>query len=309
MPGARPVLLAILLLVCSGCVSLTPYAELVAGLPPAGFVEVAGQRVWVEDHGSGPAVVMLHGFGASSYSWRAVDEELAKDFRVLALDLSGFGFTERPRGKEPYTRDGQGALVLGVMDALGVESAHLVGHSYGGAVAMALAVEHPERFESLILVDAAGPEYPEARRSWVAGIRPLTALWVRLVALRRSRTERGLLDSVADDRVVTPELVDEYWRRLKIEGAPRAFWGLTAPVEDEGPEIDLAEIGLRTLVVWGCRDELITVEAGLAHAARIPDATVFTLADTGHLPMEEHPRELAARMRAFLLGSRHRAAP
>lgn len=309
MHGARLLTALTVLLLGSACVSLTPYREVVAGLPPQGFVDVAGQRVWVEDHGHGPVVVLLHGFGASSYSWRTVGDVLAQNFRVLALDLSGFGFTERPRGKEAYTRDGQGALVLGVLDALGVSRAHLVGHSYGGAVAMALAAEHPERFESLTLVDAAGPEYPLARRNRVAGIRPLTDLWVRLVALRRSRTERGLRASVADDAVVTPALVDEYWRRLKVEGAPRAFWGLTAPVENADPEIDLGDIALPTLVVWGCRDELIPIDAGLAHAAQIPDATVFTLADTGHLPMEEHPRELAARMRAFLLDPSARAAP
>ena len=289
------------LLVLSGCVSLTPYSELVAGLPADGFVQVGGQRVWVEDRGAGPVVVMLHGFGASSFSWRAVDSALADRFRVLSVDLSGFGYTERPRGKEPYTRDGQGQLVLGVLDVLGIERAHLVGHSYGGAIAMALAARQPERFDSLVLVDAAGPEYPQQRRNWVAGIRPLTSVWVRTVALRRGRTVRGLRDSVVDDALVTPALVDEYWRRLKIEGAARAFWGLTAPVDPPDPEVDLRGIVLPTLVVWGCEDALISVDAGRFNAALIPDSAFVTLPDVGHLPMEERPEELVKRMRSFLL--------
>jgi pimeloyl-ACP methyl ester carboxylesterase len=188
-----------------------------------------------------------------------------------------------------------------VLDALGIERAHLAGHSYGGSVAMALAAHHPERFESLILVDAAGPEYPQERRHWLAGIRPLTSLWVRTVALRRQRTEWGLLDSVADDSLVTAELIDEYWRRLKVEGAPRAFWALTAPVDPPDPEIDLRGITLPTLVVWGCEDALISVEAGRSTAALIPGSTFVTLPEVGHLPMEERPAELVRTMREFLL--------
>jgi len=301
VPGRSAPVALTLLLLCSGCVSLTPYAELVATLPAEGFVRVDGRSVWVADRGAGPAVVMLHGFGASSYSWRAVDSALADRFRVLSVDLAGFGYTERPPGKGPYTRDGQGQLVLGVLDALGIERAHLVGHSYGGAVAMALAARHPDRFDSLVLVDAAGPEYPQQRRHWVAGIRPLTSLWVRAVSLRRERTVQGLRDSVADDSIVTAELVDEYWSRLKIEGAVRAFWGLTAPVDPPDPEIDLRGITQPTLVVWGCEDALISVEAGRYNAALIPDSAFVTLPDVGHLPMEERPDELVERMRAFLL--------
>lgn len=307
---ARSALLVLTVLaVGPGCVSLTPYAELVAELPPEGFVRVDGRRVWVEDRGAGPAVVMLHGFGGSSYSWRAVDTALADRFRVLSVDLSGFGYSERPRGKEAYTRDGQGAMVLGVLDALGIEHAHLVGHSYGGAIAMALAARHPERFDSLVLVDAAGPEYPQERRNWVAGIRPLTSVWVRTVALRRERTVQGLEASVADDALVTPALVDEYWRRLTVEGAPRAFFGLTAPVDPPDPAIDLARISVPTLVVWGCEDALITVEAGRRAAALIPGSTFVTLPGVGHLPMEERPAELARTMREFLLAPAARAGP
>ena len=103
--------------------------------------------------------MLIHGFAASSYSWRKVVPELAEDFRVVALDLNGFGLSDRPADFDSYTRDGQVELVLRAMDALGIETAHFVGHSYGGALTMAMAATYPERMRSMVLVDAAAPEF------------------------------------------------------------------------------------------------------------------------------------------------------
>jgi 2-hydroxymuconate-semialdehyde hydrolase len=163
--------LLILPLVLAGCVALRPYADVRRSLPAERLIPVDGQLVHVEQAGAGEPVVLVHGFGASTYSWRKVVSEIARTRRVIALDLSGFGYTERPRDPARYTRDAQVALILGVMDALGVERAHLVGHSYGGALGLRLAALHPERLNSLLLVDSAAPTYPNDRRRRLAGWR------------------------------------------------------------------------------------------------------------------------------------------
>ncbi len=93
--------------------------------------------------GEGPAVVLLHGFGSSLDMWRPLLPELAEDHRVLALDLKGFGWTDRPRGD--YSPSAQAQLVWAVLNERGIERAALVGHSWGAAVALAMALASPER--------------------------------------------------------------------------------------------------------------------------------------------------------------------
>src|SRR5882724_11671313 len=136
-------LIPIVLTVLTGCTSYRSFAEVRREVPQSQFVPVGGQLVHVEQAGQGEPVVLLHGFGASTYSWRKVIPALSASHRVVAIDLNGFGYTERPKERAAYTREGQVALVLGVMDALGIDRAHIAGHSYGGGLSLYLATIHP----------------------------------------------------------------------------------------------------------------------------------------------------------------------
>lgn len=309
-PGLALVL-ALVAALLGGCVSLRPFAQLLRELPAERFVEIdgpgGGQRVYVEQAGEGEPLLLLHGFGASSYSWRRVIPELAGSYRILAPDLNGFGFTERPQALASYTRDGQIDLILRLLDAFSIERAHVAGHSYGGSIALNLAFRHPERVASLILIDSAAPDYPQQRRNALAGIGPWPDLFVRGLALRRAFIARALRASVHDEAVVTPELVEAYRRRLQVEGAARAYRGLTAPIQKPGPEVDLAAIDLPTLVLWGAEDRLIPVGKGRQATERMPNSRFIALSGTGHIPMEERPGEVARHMLDFL--RHHGAAP
>lgn len=304
-PLPRLVLTLLLVAVLGGCASLTPYSELRASLPAENLIEAGGQWVYVEDRAPVPAapgteaVVFLHGFGASSYSWRKVVVRLG-GYRTVAFDLHGFGYTERPPGIAPYTSAGQVALIRDVLDRLDVDRAHLVGHSYGGALAMAFAERYPERLLSLVLVDPAHPDYPQLRRRRVAAWRPLTELYVRVWALRPELVGRALRSSIADDALVTPELVDAYLERLRVEGTPRAYYGITVPTPPDGPPVDLSGIEVPTLVVWGAEDTVIPIAIGRSASADLPCHRFVALEGAGHMPMEERPAELAAAIRKFL---------
>ena len=289
-----------LLTLGTGCASLTPFAEVRARAGDDAFVRIGDQLVHVERAGSGEAVVLIHGFGGSSRSWRRVIPSLAEDHRVVAPDLNGFGWTERPREPEAYTLDGQARLVLAVMDTLGLDRAHLVGHSYGGGLALWIAAHHPERLRSLVLVDSTLPAYSVERRRSVAAWRPLVAVFVRTVALRSSFVRRGLLRSVADPAVVTDELVSGYLERLKVDGAIEAYHGLTANVDGPRPEVDLASIGVPTLVVWGADDGLLAAHLGEQAARAMPNARFVAIPGCGHLPMEENSAALLDAVRPFL---------
>jgi pimeloyl-ACP methyl ester carboxylesterase len=299
----RPILLPLALAgsLGAGCVSLTPYAEAVRHLPAGELREIGGQRVRVVERGEGAPLVLLHGFGASAASWRLVVPELARSRRVIALDLHGFGYTERPRERAAYTLEGQAALVLALLDHLGIERADLAGHSYGGGLALLLAARHPERVRALVLVDTTRPEYGRARRSRLAAFRPLTELFARTVLLRPATVRRALERAVADPARVTDELVRLYLEPLGIEGAVDAYVGLTAPSPGPPPPpVDLAAIGQPALVVWGEEDRLIGVRWGRELARTLPRAELVVFPQTGHLPPEERPAELAAAIESFL---------
>ena len=296
-----PVVLAALALAV-GCVSLSPYERVTAGLPPERLLEVDGQTVYVEDRGAGPAVLLVHGFGASSYSWRDVVAELESDFRVVAVDLAGFGLSERPRSKHHYSRFAQGERLLAVLDALAIDRAHLVGHSYGGSVSAALALRAPERFPTLTLVNSAAPQYPQIRRSAWAAFRPLTYLLVRAVYLRRGNVADSLRRSLADDSLVDDALIDAYWSRLTVEGTGRAFWGLTVPLRDPQGMVVETDLTQPTLLVWGEEDSLIPPDGARRVAGEIPAGRFVGIPDAGHAPMEDRPAELASILRRFFTG-------
>ncbi|MBW8874805.1 MAG: alpha/beta fold hydrolase [Acidobacteria bacterium] len=301
------IVLALIVLLLAGCSSYRSFAEIRREVPQSQFVRVGDQLVHVEQAGEGEAVVLLHGFGASTYLWRKVIPALAASHRVVAVDLNGFGYTQRPQDPAAYTREGQTALVLGVMDALGIDRAHVVGHSYGGGLSLFLASRHPERFRTLILVDSSAPTYPEDRRSRIASLRTLSNFFVRVVALRPNMVRRSLQHSYYDPSQVTPELVEAYLDRLLVQGADDAFYGLTVPRLAPGPKVELDQIHLPTLAVWGAEDQLISLASGQRAVARIPGSEFVVIERCGHLPMEERPEELLKAVLPFL--ERHRDGP
>ena len=296
-----PLLLLIpLSLLLLRCASLRPFAEVRKSLPEERFLQVGDQLVHIEQAGSGEPLLLIHGFGGSTYSWRQVMPGLAKSFRVVAIDLNGFGYTQRPRSFESYTREGQAELIQKVMDTLGMESAHFMSHSYGGGITLWLAFRHPERVRSMVLVDSSAPTYPNDRRSRAAALKPVTALFLHLAVLHPRNVRKALARSFYDDSKITDEMVREYFERLRVEGVTDAYHGLTAPIRTRSETVVLERIEVPTLIVWGAQDELISVHAGRRAAQRMPRAEFAVLDKTGHIPMEERPEELLELALPFL---------
>lgn len=289
-----------------GCVSLTPFSAVERQVPAERLLSVGGQRVHVEQAGEGPPVVLLHGFGGSTYSWRRVVPGLAAEYRVVAVDLNGFGWTERPMDQRAYDAAGQLALVLGVLDALGLERPAVVGHSWGGGLGLRLASAHPQRVSSLVVVAGSVPS-GEAQRRPGKLQRWLSRAGLRTVLLRRGMIRRGLHRSVRDPEVVTEDLVTAYLSRLRVEGADRALAGLDRAAG--GPVVALEYLDLPVLLVWGSDDQVVPPRVGerLEHA--IPGARRVVLDRCGHLPMEEDPEAFLSAVLLFLRAFPGAASP
>jgi pimeloyl-ACP methyl ester carboxylesterase len=264
---------------------------------PGAFLQVNGTRVHYVEAGRGDPVVLVHGLGGSTFSFRYTVPELAQRHRVVAIDLRGFGYTERPEDAD-YSLSGQATLVQQAMGRLGIVRAAVVGHSMGGSVAMRLALQYPERVSRLVLVDAATDH--EMRRGARTGrllrpLQPILALATRNQAFRRF----ALRSVVHDPAFVTPEVIDGYFRPLRMNGTMRAFASLGAQRRRDAP-LDPERIRQRTLVLWGEHDRLIPLARGEELARRIPNAQLEVIPGAAHLPLEEQPELSNKALEEFL---------
>ncbi len=272
-----------------------------APLPEGIIRDVAGAKVHYIDEGSGPPVVLIHGFAGSTFSWRFVIPDLAKAHRVIAIDLPGFGFSDRGPGVD-YSQTGQAERLVALLDLLGIQRATLIGHSMGGAIAQRVAASHPERVERLILVAAVSAAQPRdvARRGRPAG--PMFALVG--VAQRSPRAmyavgRRALPRMVHDAEYATEEVMRGYIDPLLIPGTVAAVRKMTAAAGEEAPAA-LSGISAPTLVLSGASDRMIPPEQGLELAEAIPGARYLVIPEAGHLLAEERPEAFLEEVLAFL---------
>jgi pimeloyl-ACP methyl ester carboxylesterase len=276
-----------------------PAEEVAADLGLAGgLVDADGTRTWLEEAGplDGPPVVLVHGFGGSSWSWRETMPALAAaGYRALALDLADFGLADKSWDRDT-THARQADLVAAVMDARGIGSATLVGHSMGANVVAWLAARHPGRIDRVVLVDAAtGPA------ATGGGFGILGAL-VRLPNVRR--IGQLVLRTQLDEARMADILRSAYADPARVDDA--ALAGYTAPLQTvdwdlgllailrdgSGNELE-APIGdildMPALIVWGREDPWIPLASGEALRDALPGAAWEVVDDAGHLPMEEQP--------------------
>ena len=279
--------------------------------PDSRFVEVNGVTVHYKEMGQGePVFILLHGFGASEFSWREVMEPLSTSGRVIAYDRPAFGLTERPMegnwtGTNPYSVQGNVELLDGLMDELGVDKAILVGNSAGGEIAAAYAIEHPERVQGLVLVDPAvgdgsrGP-FPQWAVSLMASpqIRHIAPLLVRTIAGEMGNDTIRM--AWHDPSRIDPEVYEGYRKPLKANNWDKALYEFTIagnPVNYSGR---LADLTMPVLVVTGDDDRIVPTEQSIQLSREIPGAELVVLKDCGHVPQEECPDQFMTSMQSFL---------
>ena len=271
------------------------------GLTPS-FETVAGSRLGYVRTGSGPALVLLHGFASSIYTWKDVIPALARTHDVVALDLPGFGASDQPPGLswEDLPRS-----VFGLMDRLGIPRASLVGNSLGGAVAVMLAVDRPDRVERLALVDSAGYNLDPADRPLLLRLvgSPVNGV-VRALPVRRLLVRLALRQVFHDDRLVTPERVEEYLAPMARPGALAALRSLTASQGVGAADFArrIGDVAAPTLIVWGREDRWIPLEQGRRFEAAIRGSRLVVIDECGHMPQEERPEPFLEAVSPFLAG-------
>lgn len=261
------------------------------------FLELDGMSVHYRDEGRGANLLLLHGTGASLHTWDAWVTALADRFRVVRVDLPGFGLTG-PDPRNDYRVDRYVTLVDDFTRRLGMETFAVAGNSLGGQIAWRYAVAHSERVTGLILVDPAG--YPIAKPVLLFRLARIPGIsWLMAQLDPGPITRKTLEDAYADRTLITPALVERYVQLSLREGNRRAFVARVRAEEPDRSEL-IGRVRARTLIMWGREDRLIPVEHASRFSRAIAGSKLVVYDHVGHVPMEEIGPRSVADARVFL---------
>lgn len=276
-------------------------------------VEVNGNTIHYRTGGHGPVLLLLHGLGGCTSTWDPVIDDLARDHRVVAMDLLGHGRSSKPRCD--YSLAGHANTVRDFMEALDLRAVTVIGHSYGGGLTMQLAYQYPELVASLVLVGTGGlgrEVHPSLRVLTMPLAERATAVAVRAAGWRPVRAAAQRLTPAKAARSVWVNRLTESVEALSQPGGREAFFQTVRGVIDaSGQRLTAAQRLFRlgpkpTLAIWGSADSIIpphhietlnSIEHGHAHV----------LEGAGHFPHFDQPAEFLAVLREFLAS--HVSAP
>jgi pimeloyl-ACP methyl ester carboxylesterase len=273
----------------------------------AEFVDANGLDVHVElqsytgDCGcDAPLILLMHGFGASTYSWRDVIEPLGGYGEVVAYDRPAFGFTERPTewtGTNPYGFAGNFEILDALINEFGQgRDVVLVGHSAGGQLAAEYARLNPSRVTALVLVDPAILTTGGASDGldWLWGIPQIDRLGPILVGGIASSGMDLLRESYADQSMITDDVLAGYRAPLTITGWEEAFWNFsTAPRTNQLVD-NLDDVSMPVLLITGDADTVVPTADTVALNSLFPDSELLIIDNSAHLPQEEKPADFMA---------------
>ena len=263
-------------------------------------------RIHYRDQGNpdGMPIVLVHGSAASLHTWEPLVKLLGENFRLITLTLPGHGLTgEHPT--DEYSYAGLAEAIDLVTDELSIDRFVLGGNSLGGWVTWRYAIDHPDKLNALLLLNAwgmplrDGEEEPESNIGFKIMATPIGS-FLATHYTPRSLVKMSALQSVSIKEVMTEDVVDRYWELLRFPGNRRAA-GLRMQADQEMAFADrISEITLPTLILWGDEDQLIPISAATTFKERLPQAEVVILPGIGHLPMEEAPIKTARAIDQFL---------
>jgi pimeloyl-ACP methyl ester carboxylesterase len=264
------------------------------------YAQTNGINLYYEIHGNGEPLVLIPGLGYDGWMWHRMIPGLAEHFQVISIDNRGSGQSDKPAG--PYTAPLLAADVAGLLDAFDLPKAHVMGHSMGGFIAQALAIDYPGRVDRLILsaTNFGGPRHipitPEAM-----------AVLTDLSGDPLERLRRGIAVSCAPDFAEkNPEFVD-YWVNYRVQHAidPAGYQaqlgiGLSLLAEAASFEHKLEHVPTPTLIMFGEHDKVVPPDNAALLAAKLPRTEVQILPGAGHFFPFETPEAANAAIIAFL---------
>ena len=244
---------------------------------------------------SAQTILMVHGFAANKDNWLRFARYLSQDYRVIALDLPGFGASDKPAGS--YDVGTQTERLASVIDALGIEQLHLIGNSMGGHISALYAARYPHRTLSLALLDNAGIASPHPSEL----MQRLQRGEPNPLVVKSPEDFQRLLDFIFVQPPYLTESLKRYFAEQAIANSAHYDQVFVHLIERYIPlEPELPKIQAPTLIIWGAEDRALHVSSIEVMQPLLRKPSVTIMADTGHAPMIERPQETAEHYRAFL---------
>jgi len=279
------------------------------------YIDIHGDRIAVHDTGEGEALLLIHGMAGSSKTWREIQPQLAKKYRVIAPDLLGHGRSSKPR-----TDYSLGAFAVGLrdlLDELGVTSATVVGHSLGGGIAMQFLYQHPDYCRRLVLISSGGLG-PDV--GWVLRLlaMPGAELVMPVIApppvLRAGESLRSRLSSLGLRSPRGAEIWNAYSSFTDSQTRGAFLRTLRSVVDYRGQAVSALnrlklKQGLPTLAIWGEQDAIIPVEHAYSALEARPDCRVEVIPGVGHFAQVEAPAAVVDLIDDFIATTSVRSLP
>ena len=240
--------------------------------------------------GAGPPLILLHGGGTWLYSFRHNIDTLSRRFSVYAIDLPGHGYTKPLGNISHYDRDTIFCALISFMDTLGIQSAHLIGHSWGGGWATHFAYIYPERVSKLVLINSSGLNRHE-HFVWECMKIPIVGE-ILFKHINPYAIKKGLRDSFDDKTFVTSEMIDQILKPLQIKENIKAHLSYARIADWKIAETFLGQIRSPALIVWGRHDRYIDLKYGQRMADIMPNSRFVILENCGHSSHEECPEKV-----------------
>jgi pimeloyl-ACP methyl ester carboxylesterase len=272
------------------------------------FVELpSGSTAHFRDEGDkeAPAIVLLHGSNSSLHTWEAWVNDLKANYRVITVDLPGHGLTG-PTPQGMYGYEGMTNFVKEFVNKIGLEQFILGGNSMGGGISLYYTQTNPSDVTSLILVDASGAKLPakDGAKSDLPLAFKLAGRWYTDWIIGnitpRSLSAEGLRKSITNQALIDDKMIDRYWELVRYPGNREATGKRFAHYRTGRADINLNQINVPTLILWGEDDNLIPVEAGRVMDREIKNSELVIFKNAGHIPMEEIPEKTLEAVREFL---------
>ncbi len=269
------------------------------GSTPENVVSIESIRIHYKDTGpkDAPVLLLLHGFGSSLQTWDVWAEKLDKKYRVIRLDLPGFGLTG-PSPSDDYSELNDLNTLTRFVDSLGITDLSVVGHSMGGKIAWTFAAAHAERVKALVLMAPDGFPQPEA-----IGTKPYAMpaiMGVMKYSLPKYFVRKSIEPAFVDLNELDDKLVNRYYDMLRAPGVRAAILARANQTIYTDPVPRLKQIKAPTLLIWGDEDKMIPSSNAKSYAAVLENSETVLIPKLGHLLHEEHAELGLAKVTEFL---------
>lgn len=261
------------------------------------YIQMGEERIHFCEYGEGEALLLIHSYGQSLYTWNRIIEPLSEIYHVIAVDLLGAGYSTHPELE--YTIDQHSELLFALMDGLSISKAHICGFSAGALIGFRMAEQKPERVGRIVAISPGGltmtmPGFIRSLSSSMLG-------WLCAMLITEKKVGQMLTDCFFDLTQIDEHMIQEYTLPLESKEARKCLLGMVHNLDEEEVILNLREVKSETLILWGHDDKWHPIDMANTFTNAIRDSIFCSIRNCGHIIHEEKPSRTLEYIGSFLM--------